>query len=59
MTYETVATVSQVATLLLFLALFLLVIVYVFWPANREKFEKAARTALEPDHKTMNRRGRE
>lgn len=47
MSYDTVATISQVASLLLFVALFLLVVAYVFWPANREKFEKAARAALE------------
>ena len=58
MTYDTVATVSQVTTLLLFMALFLIVIAYVFWPANREKFEKAAHTALEPDKKAWNGRDR-
>ena len=58
MTYDTVATVSQVTTLLLFMALFLIVIVYVFWPANRAKFKKAARTALEPDKNVWTGRDR-
>lgn len=47
MTYDTVATVSQVASLLLFMALFVGVLVYVFWPGNREKFEKIQRDALD------------
>jgi cytochrome c oxidase cbb3-type subunit IV len=54
MTYDTVATVSQVTTLLLFMTLFLVVIAYVFWPANRGKFERAARAALEPDKTARN-----
>lgn len=58
MTYDTVATVSQVTTLLLFITLFLAVIGYVFWPGNRTKFDKAARAALEPDKNTTNSRNR-
>ena len=49
MTYDTVATVSQVTTLLLFISLFILVIGYVFWPGNHTKFDKAARAALDAD----------
>lgn len=52
MTYETVATVSQVASLILFIGLFLIVIGYVFWPANRHKFESAAWAAIDPDKGT-------
>lgn len=58
MTYDTVATVSQVTTLLLFVSLFILVIGYAFWPGNRAKFDKAARAALDPDKKTTNARDR-
>ena len=47
MTYDTVATFSQVASLLLFVALFIAVLAYVFWPKNRERFEKASRDALD------------
>ena len=50
MTYDTVATISQVTSLLLFIALFIVVLGYVFWPRNREGFEKAARQALDLDN---------
>ena len=49
MTYEQVATISQVAALLLFVALFIGVLVYAFWPGNKKRFEEAARLPLEKD----------
>jgi cytochrome c oxidase cbb3-type subunit 4 len=49
MTYETVATFSQVASLLLFVALFAGVLVYALWPTNGAKFDKAQRDALDLD----------
>ena len=49
MTYDTVATFSQVASLLLFIAMFIGVIVYTFWPGNRQKFDEAQRKALDLD----------
>ena len=49
MTYEQVATISQVAALLLFVALFIGVLVYAFWPGNKKRFEEAARLPLEQD----------
>jgi cbb3-type cytochrome oxidase subunit 3 len=56
MTYDAVATVSQVTSLLLFLAMFFVVIGYVFWPKNLEKFDTAARAALDLDKgKTITR----
>jgi cytochrome c oxidase cbb3-type subunit IV len=58
MTYDTVATVSQVTTLLLFVSLFILVIGYVLWPGNQAKFNKAARAALDPDKNATNARDR-
>jgi cytochrome c oxidase cbb3-type subunit IV len=58
MTYDTVATVSQVTTLLLFISLFILVIGYVLWPGNQAKFDKAARAALDPDKNATNARDR-
>ena len=58
MTYDTVATVSQVTTLILFIALFFIVIGYALWPKNREKFDKAARTALDLDNSQAITRGR-
>ena len=47
MGYEAVATVSQVLSLLLFVALFLAVLVYAFWPKNAKRFEDAQRRALD------------
>lgn len=49
MSYDTVATFSQVASLLLFLAMFIGVIIYAFWPGNRKRFEEAQRKALDLD----------
>jgi cytochrome c oxidase cbb3-type subunit IV len=56
MTYDTVASVSQVTSLLLFISLFLAVIGYVLWPGNRAKFENASRAALDPNSNTANTR---
>ena len=47
MTYDTVATFSQVASLLLFIALFVGVLAYAFWPGNRRRFDAIQRRALE------------
>jgi cytochrome c oxidase cbb3-type subunit 4 len=49
MTYEQVASITQVAALLLFIALFLAVLIYTFWPGNKKRFERAARLPLEQD----------
>jgi cytochrome c oxidase cbb3-type subunit IV len=49
MTYETVATFSQVTSLLLFIAMFAGVIAYALWPSNRGRFEQAQRSALDLD----------
>ena len=47
MTYDAVATFSQVTSLLLFIALFFVVLVYALWPKNGERFQKAQRSALD------------
>ena len=49
MTYEQVASITQVAALLLFVALFIGVLIYAFWPGNKKRFEQAARLPLEKD----------
>lgn len=49
MTYEQVASISQVAALLFFIALFAAVVIYAFWPGNKKKFEEAAQLPLEQD----------
>ena len=47
MTYDSIATLSQVISLLMFLAMFLAVIVYALWPSNKPRFEEAQRRALD------------
>ncbi|MEZ5899039.1 MAG: cbb3-type cytochrome c oxidase subunit 3 [Hyphomicrobiaceae bacterium] len=47
MTYENVAAVSQTISLILFIAIFLIVLGYVFWPSNRDRLEHAQRQALD------------
>lgn len=49
MTYETVAMVSQVTSLLMFIAMFLGVATYALWPGNGAKFEAVQRAALDID----------
>jgi cytochrome c oxidase cbb3-type subunit 4 len=58
MTYETVATWSQVTSLLMFIGMFLAVVAYAFWPRNRARFETAQRRALDLELKSSNDRGR-
>jgi cytochrome c oxidase cbb3-type subunit 4 len=47
MTYEQVASISQVAALIFFIVLFVGVVIYAFWPGNKKRFEEAARLPLE------------
>jgi len=47
MTYEAIATLSQALSLLMFVATFLVVVVYALWPANKPRFEEAQRRALD------------
>jgi cytochrome c oxidase cbb3-type subunit 4 len=49
MTYEQVASITQLAALLFFVVLFVGVLIYVFWPGNKKAFEEAARLPLEKD----------
>lgn len=54
LTYETVARFSLVSSLLLFIAFFIAVLVYVYGVASRDRFEADQRAALDlgPDNKT-------
>ena len=47
MTYETIATFSQVTSLLMFVAMFAAVLAYALWPKNGTRFEAAQRRALD------------
>ncbi len=49
MDYNTIVSITQSAALIFFMGLFLAVVVYVFWPGNRDKFDKAARLPFEND----------
>jgi cytochrome c oxidase cbb3-type subunit 4 len=49
MTYETVSKLVQQGGAVYFALLFAAVCVYAFWPKNKEKFEKAARTVLDEE----------
>jgi len=49
MTYDQVAPITQVAALLLFVALFIGVLIYAFWPGNKKRFEEASRLPLQKD----------
>jgi cbb3-type cytochrome oxidase subunit 3 len=50
MTYDTVASICQVVSLLMFVGLFLAVLAYALKPSNGARFERAQRTALNLDH---------
>ena len=48
-TYKTLAEFAQTWGLVYFVAVFLLVLVYAFWPSNKKKFYEAARMPLRED----------
>lgn len=52
MAYETIATISQVTSLLMFVAMFLAVLAYALWPSNGPRFERSQRHALDLDTTT-------
>lgn len=55
MTYDTVATISQVASLLMFIAMFIGVLVYALRPRNGPIFEDVQRRALDLDQGQQDR----
>jgi cbb3-type cytochrome oxidase subunit 3 len=57
MTYEIIATLSQIASLLMFIAMFLAVLAYALRPKNARRFETAQRRALDLDHTSDTDRG--
>lgn len=50
MTYDQVATFSQVISLLLFIAMFIGVVIYALWPSNAARFDQIQRRALDLPH---------
>ena len=59
MTYQTVAAISQILSLFMFLGMFLGVLVYALWPSNGEVFDKIQSDALgiEPSKRQTGNRG--
>ncbi len=49
MTYETVQSWSAMTGMFIFIALFIGVLVFVFWPGNQKDFEEASRIPLDKD----------
>ncbi len=49
MSNEQFTILTQIAGLILFTAMFVLVLVYVFWPGNKKRFERAAHMPLDKD----------
>jgi len=49
MTHDSITVLSQIVALVFFFALFIGVLVYVFWPSNKKKFEAAAKLPLEDE----------
>jgi cytochrome c oxidase cbb3-type subunit 4 len=47
MTYQAATVLSQTVALVLFVCLFVAIVVYVFWPGNKKKFDEAAQVPLE------------
>jgi len=58
MTYDVIATLSQVVSLLMFIAMFLAVVVYALWPGNKPRFEEAQRRALDLQERRFSDGGR-
>ncbi len=56
MSYENVASISQVVALLFFIGLFVAVLAYAFWPGNKKRFDEAARLPLEGDPEPKNKK---
>ena len=49
MTYENASAFAQTSGLLYFVAIFMAVAVYAFWPRNRARFDAAAHLPLNED----------
>ncbi|MGE0698222.1 MAG: cbb3-type cytochrome c oxidase subunit 3 [Hyphomicrobiaceae bacterium] len=56
MTYQTVASISQVTSLLMFIAMFIGVVAYALWPSNGPRFEEAQKSALDLDQRSPAKR---
>jgi cytochrome c oxidase cbb3-type subunit 4 len=48
--HETALWLSKSVGLFYLIAMSIAVLVYVFWPANKDRFDEAARSILDKDH---------
>lgn len=58
MTYETVAAVTQVFAMLAFIAVFIAVVAFAYWPGNEAKFTVEQRKSLDLDAESKSIGGR-
>lgn len=49
MTYEQLSAFAQTSGMIYFMAIFAAVCLYVLWPSNRAKFDKAANMPLQDE----------
>jgi cytochrome c oxidase cbb3-type subunit 4 len=57
MSFDEVRSFVGVAGLLIFIALFVGVLIYTFWPGNRKRFERARHIPLDDDSDDSSSRG--
>jgi cytochrome c oxidase cbb3-type subunit 4 len=57
MSFEEVRSIAAIAGLLIFITLFAGVLIYTFWPGNKERFRDASRIPLEDDPDESSVRG--
>ena len=57
MAYEDVRALAAMAGLIIFIALFAGVLIYVLWPGNARRFEQARAIPLEKDPDDFSSRG--
>jgi cytochrome c oxidase cbb3-type subunit IV len=58
MSYDTIATISQVTSLLMFIGMFAAVLIYALRPKNGPRFEAAQRRALDLEQRPKTDGGR-
>lgn len=57
MTYEEVRGIVAIAGMFFFMALFVGVLIYTFWPGNKKRFERARHIPLDDDPNNSSSRG--
>ncbi|MGF1622849.1 MAG: cbb3-type cytochrome c oxidase subunit 3 [Rhodomicrobiaceae bacterium] len=57
MSYDDMRAFFGVTGLLIFVALFIGVLIYTFWPGNKKRFDRASRIPLEDDEDQPTSRG--